>query len=139
MAKSGPILIVEDDEDDVELFEYVLKELNISNKVAFFRKADNALHFLRTSVENPFLIISDVNLPGMSGLDFKKQIDGDDYLRKKSIPFVLLSTSTTEAAVKKAFTEMAVQGYFEKPILMQELKKIFRLIIEYWTASCHPY
>lgn len=139
MAKSGPLLIVEDDEDDLELLQDILKDMDIVNEVMFFRKADAALHFLKTSEENPFLIVSDVNLPGMNGLDFKKQIDSNDYLRKKSIPFIFLSTSSNEGAVKKAFTEMVVQGYFEKPILVKELQKMFQLIVEYWKASCHPY
>jgi CheY-like chemotaxis protein len=139
MAKSGPLLIIEDDEDDVELFRDILKDFQLSNKVMFFLKADEALHFLRTSDESPFLIISDVNLPGMNGLDLKKQIDSDPYLRQKSIPFIFLSTSSNEAAVKKAFTEMVVQGYFEKPILVEDLQKMFHQVIEYWRASCHPY
>lgn len=139
MAKTGAIVIVEDDEDDKELLEEVLREMKLPNKILFFNKALKAFEYLRSTIESPFLIISDVNLPGMSGLELKKQIDSEEYLRKKCIPFVFLSTSSNISCVKKAYEEMTIQGYFEKPLLIKELRNLLHCIIGYWKLSNRPY
>jgi two-component SAPR family response regulator len=83
MAKSGPIIIVDDDVDDKSLLEEVLKELGLSNNIIWFVTADPAFEFLKTTSEQPFLIFSDVNLPGKNGIEFKREIDEDKQLRKK--------------------------------------------------------
>lgn len=92
--KSGPIIIIiiEDDHDDKDILEEVLKELNIINKLVWFQNNRDAFQYLKTLADQPFLIISDVNLPGQSGIEFKKQLDEDEQLKKKSIPFVFYST-----------------------------------------------
>src|SRR5438128_12335559 len=101
MAKGGPVINVEDDADDEGIFKVVLKELNLTNKVITFTQTKDAFHYLKTTTDQPFIIFSDVNLPGQSGLDFKREIDSDSELRQKSIPFVFYSTSI----YKKAVTE----------------------------------
>ncbi len=73
MAISGPIIIVEDDIDDQEIFADVIKELGISNELIFFPRCPEALQFLQTSTKQPFIIICDINLPGLNGLEFKNK------------------------------------------------------------------
>jgi CheY-like chemotaxis protein len=135
---AGPIIIVEDDEDDMDVVEAVLKELNIPNKTIWFQKCMDALNFLQASNEQPFLIISDVNLPGCSGVEFKRLIDQDDKLRKKSIPFVFFSTSAAKSHVDEAYLKLTVQGYFPKGNSYQETKDIVRAMFEYWRFCKHP-
>ncbi|WP_018614056.1 response regulator [Segetibacter koreensis] len=138
MARSGPIIIIEDDYDDQEIIHDILKELEVPNNIIFFTNGSDGLKYLKTTNEQPFLIICDVNLPGINGLEFKKQIDNDSYLRQKSIPFVFLTTSASRDAVNKAFTEMIVQGFFEKSSSLSELKQMLKTIIEYWKISKNP-
>ncbi|MFZ6001906.1 MAG: response regulator, partial [Bacteroidota bacterium] len=111
---SGPIVLVDDDDDDQELVGEVLRELNIKNKTVFFDRCEEALVYLKTSDDQPFIIICDVNLPGLSGIEFKRKIDNDPQLRRKSIPFVFYSTSAEKNLVDEVYTQLTVQGYFKK-------------------------
>ena len=137
MVKYGPVIIVEDDEDDRAIMEEVFVEMATSFERKYFSNAQEALKFLITTDVQPFLIISDVNLPGMNGPQFKLTLNENEHLKKKSIPFVFLTTSAKRDAVEKAY-EMLVQGYFEKPSKPRDIKMLFILILEYWQVCIHP-
>lgn len=136
--ETGPIIIVEDDQDDKDIVDEVLKELKIPNKTIWFQKCMDAFDYLVSCDEQPFLIISDVNLPGQNGIEFKQQIDSHAELRKKSIPFVFFSTSADKTYVDDAYMNLTVQGYFKKAQSYQETKNIFKLMLEYWKVCKHP-
>ena len=135
---TGPIVLVEDDEDDTAIISEVLKDLHIPNQLISFIKPTDAYHFLDNNEEQPFIIISDVNLPGMSGLDFKNKLDLNEKLKKKSIPFVFYSTSAEKKYVNEAYLSLTVQGFFLKGNSMKDIKDQLRIIIEYWKLSRHP-
>jgi CheY-like chemotaxis protein len=137
MSGKGPIVIIEDDPDDQEILKEVFHELMIPNELKFFKTCPDGLAYLQTTQQQPFLIISDVNLPVMSGIEMRKKINENEYLRKKSIPFVFLSTSANKQAVEQAY-DMTVQGFFEKPSSMKELKNIIKTIFHYWQMCRHP-
>ena len=136
--KSGPIIIIDDDPDDKDVFIDILKELNVSNKVIWFQNCDDAFSHLKTTPEQPFIIFCDVNLPGLTGVMCKEQIDDDQQLRKKSIPFIFFSTAVDQKTVTEAYTKMTVQGFFQKPGSFGELKNVVKLIIDYWDHCKHP-
>lgn len=138
MAKSGPIVVIEDDPDDKEILEDVLNDLNIPNKLIWFTNGPTAFRYLKTTPEQPLLILSDVNLPIQSGIEFKWQIDNDPELRRKSIPFIFFSTSVDQHAVTEAYTKMTVQGFFQKPANYEEIKRVVKLIVDYWKVCRHP-
>jgi len=138
MSKRGPIVIVEDDEDDKDIFASILKELNITNKLVWFTRSDEAFKYLKTTEEQPYIIYSDINLPRESGIEFKKRIDDDKQLRRKSIPFVFYSTSVNQDAVNEAYTKITVQGFFQKGHDFNEMKQQIQLIHNYWTTCKHP-
>ena len=137
MPKYGPILIVEDDEDDRLVMEEVFIDMGSKYERIYFNRSQEALEFLSTTLIQPFLVISDVNLPGMDGPEFKLTLNKNEYLRKKSIPFVFLTTTAKRQAVDKAY-EMMVQGYFEKPNNLKETKTLLKLIVDYWQICIHP-
>jgi two-component SAPR family response regulator len=136
--KSGPVIIIDDDEDDKDMIEEVLSEMEMSNKTIWFMECTAAFTFLKTTAEQPFIIFCDVNLPGQNGIEFKSDIDNDKELRRKSIPFVFFSNAAEQAVINKVYTQMTVQGYFQKPFGYKETKKILRLVIEYWMVCKHP-
>jgi CheY-like chemotaxis protein len=138
MAKSGPIILVDDDHDDVDIMIEVLKELEVTNKLINFTSGPEAFTYLKASEEQPFIIFCDVNLPGETGIEFKYRIDHDPQLRQKSIPFVFYSTSANQLAVNEAYTKMTVQGFFKKGNNYTEIKKIVSLVLDYWTLCKHP-
>jgi CheY-like chemotaxis protein len=136
--KSGPIIVVEDDADDVAIMEEILKELLVTNKLNWFSKADDAFQYLKTTAEQPFIIFSDINLPGHNGIEFKRRIDNDPQLRRKSIPFVFYSTTTDQYAINEVYTQMTVQGFFQKGSSYNDIKNDIRLILDYWRVCKHP-
>lgn len=137
MAKTGPILIIENDADDRDIMKDIFRELGVKNKLYFFSSSPDVLDFLVHTDQDPFLIISDINLPGMSGIELRRSINEHEELRKKSIPFIFLTTSSSRNSVDQAYG-MMVQGYFEKKNSAQEMKDALKMIIDYWNLCLHP-
>jgi CheY-like chemotaxis protein len=65
MSKQGPIMIIEDDRDDQYILTEVFSLLKIKNQLKFFENGNKALDYLNTTTDSPFIILSDVNLPGI--------------------------------------------------------------------------
>ncbi|GAB3808087.1 response regulator [Spirosoma humi] len=137
MSLKGPIISVEDDEDDQYLIGEAIRQLNLPNPLHFFSNGQAALHYLRTTVEQPFLILCDINMPIMNGLELRKEINQNDYLRIKSIPFVYLTTAANSQLIKEAYETM-VQGFYKKSIDYAGLNQQLKLIIDYWQNCLHP-
>ena len=139
IAKSSPpILIIEDDPDDQDVFREIITELGIPNPLIFFNNPTDAFEYLVTDGHQPLLILCDVNLPIQTGLEFKKEVDKHPELRKKSIPFVFCTTTVDSSAIRKAYLDISVQGYFRKGATMEEMKRTLKAIFEYWLLSVHP-
>jgi CheY-like chemotaxis protein len=137
MNKAGAIVIIEDDKDDQEIFSEVLKELGYPNQVLFFNDGDAALDFLTKSNEKAFLILSDINLPKLTGLELRDKIHNNAQLRLKCIPYLFFTTSVQEAHVIEAYSK-SVQGFFTKPDSFSEVARILKNIIEYWKDCKSP-
>lgn len=135
MRKEGPLILVEDDHDDQELIIYALKDLGLQNEVRLFDNGEEALDYLNETSEQPFLILSDINMPRMDGITFKKKIDSSDILKKKCIPFVFISTSP--APFFKQVCELSIQGFFEKGNSCLQLNETLRIILKYWNLTKH--
>jgi CheY-like chemotaxis protein len=138
MAKSGPIILIDDDHDDKDLFLFVINKLEIQNEFLYFDNCVNALGFLQTTTKQPCIIFCDINLPRMTGLEFKKIIDADKELRKKSIPFIFYSTSVDQKSVDEAYLEMTIQGFFEKGSSIEIIRRDIERILDYWLRCRHP-
>src|SRR6476660_568575 len=105
MSEDGPIVIVEDDEDDVEIFTSIVKDLKLKNEILRFANTDDALRYLHSSDQVVYLIFCDINLPGKNGIEFKREIDANPELRNKSIPFLFYSTVARQSDVNEAYTQ----------------------------------
>lgn len=136
--RTNPIILVEDDKDDYELFRNVLKDLNFHHKLIWFENSIEAVDYLMTTTEQPFLIFSDINMHLQNGIEFKTKIDSDPRLRRKSIPFIFYSTTVDKEFVNRAYTEMTIQGFFQKAGDYNEMKEIIKVIIDYWERCQHP-
>ena len=124
----GPIIVIDDDVDDKDIFETALKELAIKNRRVWFTNCRDALDYLKTIHDQLFIIFCDVNIPGLAGIEFKRQIDQYPSLRKKSIPFIFYSTAVDQSTVNEAYTQMTVQGLFQKKGRYEEVKRDIKLI-----------
>jgi CheY-like chemotaxis protein len=132
----GPIIIVEDDKDDQEVYAEALKAIGIPNELRFFDSGQTVLDYLNTTEEQPFILLSDINMPGMTGLELKKQMEEDPYLKAKGIPFVFISTNASKVSVRHAHA-LSVQGYFQKPNTIEGFKEMLRTLFAYWALCKH--
>ncbi len=132
----GPIVIIEDDKDDQEIYAEAIRSLALVNEIRFFNSPVEFLPYINETDEQPFIILSDINMPQMTGLELKKLMCDDPYLSSKGIPFVFVSTSATKASIRHAHA-LSVQGYFQKPQTLDGMKKMFRILFEYWELSKH--
>ncbi|MCE7064849.1 response regulator [Dyadobacter sp. CY326] len=137
MSVKGPIISIEDDFDDQFLIRSVVEELQIPNPLIFFTNGLEALLYLETATEQPFVILCDINMPVMNGLELRNRIEENEYLRKKSIPFIFLSTADNPHIISTAY-ESTIQGFFKKENSFDDLKKRIKIIFEYWQSCLHP-
>ena len=137
MNKIGPIIVIEDDSDDQELLVIVFKELGFRNEIIFFEDGEEALDYLIKSDVEPFIILSDINMPKLNGLELRKKVHTNEDLRIKCIPYLFFSTSAEQKYVVDAYSE-SVQGFFVKPHSFDKLKRTIRIIVEYWQECESP-
>lgn len=137
MNKSGPIVIIEDDQDDIELYYSMFKELGTPNEIQIFDHGDKALAYLHQEDVKPFLILSDVSMKPKGGFEIRKIIAADPDLHRKCIPYIFYTTSVSPAAVEQAYN-LSVQGLFHKPANYEAWKELIKNMIIYWTDCISP-
>ncbi len=137
MTSHEPIIIVDDDTDDRLVIREVVARLAIRNELREFPNGMGVLKYLRTTREKPFIILCDINMPVMDGLALRKEINNDEFLRSKSIPFVFLTTAANPMQIRKAY-DMTVQGFFIKDATFDEMEGTLRCILDYWDQCKHP-
>jgi len=137
MNKRGPIIIIEDDMDDQDLLTDVFKDLNYKNELIFFGDSLQALEYLTITEVEPFLVLSDINMPKLNGMELREKIHNNEDLRIKSIPYLFFSTSAEQQHVIDAYSR-SIQGFFVKPKTYDNLKKVIVKIVEYWQECESP-
>ena len=127
------ILVVEDNPGDVELIERALRAGKISNHLTVVEYGADALAHLQgasgQAVRRPQLILLDLNLPDMSGVDILKQVKADPALRR--IPVVILTASDSEADVMRSY-DLHASGYVTKPFDPSDFVRAVLGIEDYW-------
>ncbi|TDE18089.1 response regulator [Dyadobacter psychrotolerans] len=137
MNKSREIIIIEDDEDDRYLLEEVFNTLQYPNKRIYFPDGLAALEYLQGPSTAPFIIISDINMPMMDGLELKDKLCTDAKLNLKCIPYLFFSTAISQKMVIDAYSTSA-QGFFVKQNSFDQLLDTIRVIVEYWKKCAAP-
>lgn len=137
MNKTGPIIVIEDDIDDQEIMEAIFDKLGYANKIIYFTDGHKALDYLNNTEVQPFLILSDVNMPKINGFELRNKIFTNEQLQTKCIPYLFFTTSADKKSVVDAYA-MSVQGFFMKPSSLQGFENSIRKIIEYWKECIAP-
>jgi CheY-like chemotaxis protein len=134
MKSTKPILLVEDDDVDVMTVERALKDVRVTNPLHVATDGEEALEYLKTH-DTPCLILLDLNMPRMNGIEFLQKVKSDNALKR--IPVVVLTTSEAEQDKLESF-DLSVAGYIVKPVDYKRFVEIVRTIDVYWTLSELP-
>lgn len=133
---SKPILLVEDDQIDAMTVKRALKELHVTNSLVHQENGEAALTYLQDPKnERPCIILLDLNMPLMNGIEFLQVIKHDEALRR--IPVVVLTTSEEQQDKVNSF-DLGVAGYMAKPVDYRQFVEVMRSINSYWTISEMP-
>lgn len=130
------ILLVEDDLVDIMTIKRAFKDNKITNPIHVCKNGLEALEFLqKSSNRRPSIILLDINMPKMNGIEFLEVIKKDEDL--KSIPVVVLTTSKAEQDKMESFN-LGVAGYMIKPVDYLQFVETVKTIHLYWTLSELP-
>jgi CheY-like chemotaxis protein len=132
-----PILIAEDDEEDRMLARDALAESRLANPIHFVEDGVELLDFLQRRGDyadpavspRPGLILLDINMPRMTGLEALRRIKADPELRR--IPVVILTTSRADEDIIRSY-DLGVNSFISKPVTFEGLVSVMRLIGRYW-------
>lgn len=137
------ILLVEDNPADVELTLHSLKKHHFANRIVIARDGAEALDYLfgtgkyqgRNALAHPNLILLDLKLPKLSGLEVLKQLKSHEDLR--TIPVVVLTSSKEEPDIREAY-RLGANSYIVKPVDFDQFTKVVTDIGLYWLILNEP-
>ena len=142
MDKLGRILMVEDDPNDVELTLTALDEYHLANEVVVTRDGEEALDYLLCrgqyagrSSDQPAVMLLDLKLPKINGLEVLRQVKSDDRLKK--IPVVVLTSSHEEKDLVTSY-ELGVNAYVVKPVDFHEFVNAIKELGVFWAVVNSP-
>jgi len=136
MRSRRPILLLEDDDVDAMTVKRALRDIKVINELIVAENGEKGLAYLRNpDCERPCIILLDLNMPRMNGLEFLQVVKQDLELRR--IPVVVLTSSREEQDRVESF-DLGVAGYMLKPVDYQQFVEIVRAIDLYWTLSQLP-
>ena len=142
MTTLGRILIVEDDPNDVELTLTALADYNLANEVVVTRDGQQALDFLYCRGEfstrvpgNPAVMLLDLKLPRIGGLEVLQQVKSDENL--KTIPVVVLTSSNEEKDMMRSY-RLGVNAYVVKPVDFHEFVNAVKELGVFWAVINEP-
>ena len=136
---SANILLIEDDQADQKLIKAALKYETSTINLNIANNAEEALSFLDplTSPDNdlahPDLILLDLNMPGMGGKEFLRNIKSQEKL--KQIPVIIVTTSDSERDIQDSY-KLQAAGYIHKPSSLNDFKQVVQEIKQYWFLLC---
>jgi CheY-like chemotaxis protein len=142
MSTLGRILIVEDDPNDVELTLTALADYNLANEVVVTRDGQQALDYLycrgefqSRARENPAVMLLDLKLPRVGGLEVLQQVKADERL--KLIPVVVLTSSHEEKDMMRSYS-LGVNAYVVKPVDFHEFVNAVKELGIFWAVINEP-
>jgi CheY-like chemotaxis protein len=142
MTTLGRILIVEDDPNDVELTLTALTDYKLANEVVIARDGQQALDYLycqgefsTRSTDNPAVMLLDLKLPKIDGLEVLQQIKSDERL--KMMPVVVLTSSNEEKDIVRGYS-LGVNAYVVKPVDFHEFVNAVKELGVFWAVINEP-
>jgi two-component system, response regulator len=136
MNSSAPILLVEDSADDRDLTIMALRESNVANAIDIARDGEEALrYFADPSRPLPALVLLDLKLPKIMGLDVLMRLRADE--RTRSVPVVVLTSSREESDRQRSYLN-GVNAYVRKPVRFEDFSEAVRRVGLFWLGINEP-
>ncbi len=136
MLKKKSLLLIEDDTVDAMAIKRAIDHTGEIDEMIHVVNGEEGLAYLRDEEnETPFLIMLDLNMPRMNGLEFLEAVKEDQTLCR--IPVVVLTTSTKTCDIDGTFSH-SVAGYMVKPIDYEKLVQIIQTVSDYWAINVLP-
>jgi two-component system, response regulator len=143
LKTDNDILLIDDDEADIELALHALRGNKLVNSIHVLRDGEEALDYLfgpgretrRTEGHNPKLILLDLKLPKVDGIEVLRRIKSDP--ETKLIPVVILTSSKEERDLARGY-DLGVNSYIRKPVNFDQFREMVRQVGLYWLVTNQP-
>lgn len=132
MTRSLNILLIEDDAIEVMKFNRVLSKLELKHKIIESNNGEEALEILKVKQIIPDIIILDLNMPKLSGIEFLTILKNDEIL--KYIPAIVLSTSSNHRDMLECY-KIGIAGYILKPLKYEDYVSRINRLLDYWSIN----
>lgn len=130
-----PILLVDDDANDVELAIEALKEGGVANPVVVARDGVEALRLLGEGRDHgataPVVVLLDVKMPRMGGLEMLERVKSDEQLKR--LPVVIMTSSGAEPDVERAY-QLGANAYVVKPVNFRDFVETVKVVGQFWAV-----
>jgi two-component system response regulator len=135
ISRQHRILLVEDNADDVELTRRAFEKSNVMNELVVVRDGVEALDYLFAAVTPPDLVLLDIKLPRVDGLEVLRRLRGDPRTRRQ--PVVILTSSNEEQDIVTSY-DLGVNSYVRKPVDFAQFAEAARQLGLYWLVLNEP-
>jgi CheY-like chemotaxis protein len=132
MANSLNILFIEDDAIEIMKFNRVLKTLGLNHKIIEANNGEEALEILKVKQIVPDIILLDLNMPRINGIEFLGILKQDALL--KYIPAIILTTSNNRVDILECY-RIGIAGYVLKPLKYEDYVERIKKTLEYWSVN----
>ncbi|WP_442265902.1 response regulator [Tenacibaculum sp. ZS6-P6] len=132
MQRKLTILLIEDDQIEVMKFNRILSKIESKHRVIEANNGEEALKKLEDKDNLPNIILLDLNMPKINGIEFLKILKNDDIL--KYIPTIILTTSTNQKDMLECY-KIGIAGYMVKPLKYEDYQNKLIKVLSYWSAN----
>jgi CheY-like chemotaxis protein len=132
MIKSLNILLIEDDTIEIMKFTRVLKTLNYNHKIIEANNGEEALQILKVKEIIPDIILLDLNMPKLNGMEFLRILKNDNQL--KFIPSIIITTSSNHRDLMECY-KIGIAGYLLKPLKYDDYMERIKKLLDYWSVN----
>ena len=132
MIKLLNILFIEDDIIEGIKFNRVLSQLGLKHRLIEVNNGEEALELLQSGGDLPDIILLDLNMPKMNGIEFLRILKNDESLKK--IPTIIFTTSNNQKDILECY-KIGIAGYLIKPLKYEDYQTIVKKTLDYWTVN----
>ena len=126
------ILLIEDDQIEIMKLQRTISKLNSRQNVIEAKNGEAALEILKSGKKLPDIILLDLNMPRMNGIEFLGILKNNNQL--KYLPTIILTTSENRADLLKCY-EIGIAGYVIKPLKYEDYESKMKKVLEYWDIN----